>query len=107
MLTDMNFGKLVLQAEKPVILLFTAPECPSCPVTKEAVQTALYGISTVNYDYFVVDASQQNRLALMLAVRSVPTVMIYHEGKRVFCATGLNSARSFYDFKQALSSILT
>lgn len=79
--TDQTFAMEVLHSEIPVLVDFWAPWCAPCrmiaPVLEE-IAKEMYGrvkIAKVNTD--------QNSIAMQYGIRSIPTMMIFKNGKPV------------------------
>ncbi len=79
-ITKENFNEVVLNSKKPVLVDFYADWCGPCKmqlpivdeVAKEVGENAVVG--KVNVD-------QQGELAQMFGVRSIPTLVVFENGK--------------------------
>ncbi|ADO71899.1 thioredoxin [Stigmatella aurantiaca] len=84
---DAEFQREVLESQQPVLMDFTAAWCPPCrfltPIM-EALATEHHGrLKVTTLD---VDAHQET--ARMYGIRSLPTLLLFKEGKVVKQITG-------------------
>lgn len=90
-----DFRKAVLDAGKPVLLDFTASWCPPCkaqlPIV-EHVAGALAGTAIV----YKVDVDADPALAEMFQVRSIPTLLVFRDGKPARRFQGVTRAEPLF-----------
>ena len=80
--TDSNFDQMVLQAETPVLVDFWAPWCRPClmiaPVLDELAGEYDGKLSIVR-----MDVDQNPKAATRYGVMSIPTLLIFKQGKPI------------------------
>ena len=96
-----NFTAL-LQSPQPVVVDFWAPWCNPCvgfaPVFSDVAQERVGEVRFVK-----IDTEAQQQLAAQFQIRSIPTIMLFKEGRRVDV---LNGALPKSHFNQWLDSAL-
>ena len=86
-LTSQNFETEVLQSEKPVLVDFWATWCGPCmrqaPIIEE--------IEAEGYTVGKVDVDQEPALAQQFRIMSIPTLLVFKNGKEANRVVGLTS----------------
>ena len=85
--TDSSFNEDVLQSDIPVLVDFWAPWCGPCkmvaPVVSEIAQQFKDKVKVVK-----LNTDENPNTASKYGIRSIPTLMIFKEGKRVDMVVG-------------------
>lgn len=95
-ITKENFEEQVLRAEKPVLVDFWAPWCTYCRRIAPAVDQVAgqYGEQMV---VGKVNVDEQPELAGEFGVMSIPTLLVFEQGKLVRQAVGARPKASVLD----------
>lgn len=89
-LTKQNFENEVSKSDKPVLVDFWATWCGPCrmiaPIISEIAEEAngRFKVGKVNVD-------EESELASMFRIMSIPTLMVFKDGKPVNTVVGLRS----------------
>ena len=85
-LTKADFTESVLEAQKPVLLYFSAPWCVPCKAMgpmMERMEAQFPGTT-----FYKVNVEEEGHLAEDCSVRSVPTVILFDRGTIVAQSVG-------------------
>ncbi|OLQ85499.1 thioredoxin TrxC [Vibrio ponticus] len=84
--TELNFATL-LNSDQPVVVDFWAPWCNPCvgfaPVFEQVAEEQNGALRFVK-----IDTESQQNLAAQYQIRSIPTIMVFKNGKRVDVING-------------------
>lgn len=79
-LTDGNFASEVLQSDQPVLVDFWAAWCGPCRMVSPIVEE-LVGEYDGRAKVCKLDVDSAQKTAQEYGIRSIPTLLIFHEGK--------------------------
>ena len=94
-ITKENFAQEVLQSEKPVLLDFWASWCGPCRMLSPIVDEVAEERGDVKVGKVNVD--EQPGLAGQFGVMSIPTLLVFEQGKLVRQAVGARPKASVLD----------
>jgi thioredoxin 1 len=89
--TDDAFAAEVLEAEQPVLVDFTAAWCPPCRVMKPVLQELVAERPELRVVQLDVDTEQ--RTAAQYGVLSMPTFILFRDGREVTRLVGARPKR--------------
>ena len=83
-----NFGSLVLEAEKPVLVDFWATWCGPCQMQAPVLEA----LAEKRGDILVgkVNVDDERELAMQFGISSIPTMILFRDGKAVDTIVGFS-----------------
>ncbi len=86
--TDDNFESEVLKSEKPVLIDFWAPWCGPCKAIGPVIEE-LAGELKDSVKIMKMNVDDNQKTAVNFGVRSIPTMILFKDGKAVDSIIGL------------------
>ena len=90
-----NFKELVLEGKKPVFVDFYATWCGPCQATAPVIDQISEERSDVSF--IKIDVDKNGQLASQYNIFSIPTFVIFNQGKVVSQFTGAMSKEKFIE----------
>jgi thioredoxin 1 len=95
--TDDNFESEVLKSAKPVLIDFWAPWCGPCKAIGPIVEE-LAGLFKDSVKIMKLNVDENQKTALNFGVRSIPTLILFKEGKVLDTLIGLVPKEKLEEF---------
>ena len=102
-INDENFDEIVVNAEKPVLVDFWAPWCGPCRAVAPIVEE-LAGEYQGQVNFAKLNVDENPKTATGYSIASIPTLLLFKDGKPVKQIVGL---RPKAEFKKHLDAVLT
>ena len=94
-LNSENFTKEVLEEEKPVLIDFWADWCSPCKMMAPILEELAEKIPGASF--YKVDVDEDEKLARSFGILSIPTMILFVDGKQVEKHIGLMSKTDLKD----------
>jgi thioredoxin 1 len=94
---EANFDKIVLEAKRPVLVVFRADWCDACKM----IMPTLDGLSLSMKDSLVIgkiDVEDNPMLTQQKGVRGLPTLKLFDDGKLLATKVGALSDTKLFEF---------
>jgi thioredoxin 1 len=95
--TDNNFADEVLKSDKPVLIDFWAPWCGPCKAIGPIVEE-LAGQLKDSVKVMKLNVDENQKTAINYGVRSIPTIILFKDGKVLDTIIGLVPKERLEDF---------
>ncbi len=95
--TDDNFEGEVLKSDKPVLIDFWAPWCGPCKAIGPVVEE-LAGELKDSVKVMKLNVDENQKISLNYGVRSIPTLILFKDGKVLDTLIGLVPKERLQDF---------
>jgi thioredoxin 1 len=100
--TDEDFGARVLESDRPVVVDFWASWCPLCRLMNPVIDE-LAG-EHPELAFFTIDADANHRTVIEHGVLSMPTFLVFKDGREVARLVGSRPKRRMAaELEQALA----
>ena len=95
--TDDNFEGEVLKSDKPVLVDFWAPWCGPCKAIGPLVEELAQQFPD-NLKFAKINVDDSQKTALTYGVRSIPTLILFKDGKILDTLVGLVAKSKLEEF---------
>ena len=104
-LTDKNYGKIIKNNDKPVLVDFYSPTCEPCRMLRQLIDERLSAYAAENdVEIVTCDISKNSKLADAFKVRFVPfTIAVIPDGKLKYTELGLKNETYYFELIDKLA----